>query len=362
MNARERFLKVCEFERVDHPPRWDCLGFWGQTVERWRQEGLPADVSPEQYFGMDPRPCIPVDAGFCHVPYRPAFEHKVLEEDDRTVTYTDSQGIVKRDRKGNAEVSFPQFLKFPCEGRADWESLLWRLDPSDPGRYPDWQELAPKLAGRQDAWGMLMCGGYGWPRNLFGEEHLAYMYYDDPVLMHEIMEFWEQFYKTIFSLTLPNVDIDYIYFWEDMAFKNGPLISPKMFEEFMFPHYQALIEHIRRLGVKHILVDSDGNNHVLLDLFADAGVNIFFPLEIAADMEPLAIREKYGRKLVLWGGIDKRALAVDKAAIKHELTRKVPRMIDSGGFIPAIDHSVPPDVPFDNYVYYTELLRELTAR
>ncbi len=39
MNARDRFLKVCNFEQVDHPPRWDCLGFWGATVERWRRAG-----------------------------------------------------------------------------------------------------------------------------------------------------------------------------------------------------------------------------------------------------------------------------------------------------------------------------------
>lgn len=362
MNVRDRFLKVCDFEQVDHPPRWDCLGFWGATVTRWRQEGLPADVSPEQYFGMDPRPDVGVNAGFCHVPYLPGFERRVLEEDDRTITYTDSQGIVKRDRKDSAELSFPQFLKFPCSERKDWESLTWRLDPSDPARYPDWASHRQKHANRDYALGMNICGGYGWPRNLFGEEHLAYMYYDDPGLLHEIMAFWEQFYKVIFERTLPNTDVDYIYFWEDMAFKNGPLISPNTFEEFMFPHYKALITHIRSLGVKHILVDSDGNNHVLLDMFVDAGVNIFFPLEIAADMEPVPIREKYGRKLVLWGGIDKRVLSKDKDAIKHELMRKVPQMMESGGFIPAIDHAVPPDVSFENYVYYTNLLRELTDR
>lgn len=362
MNARDRFLKVCNFEQVDHPPRWDCLGFWSSTVERWRREGLPQDVSPEEYFGMDPRPAVPVDCGLTHIPYRPPFEHRVLEEDERTVTYQDGTGIVKRDRKDAAELSMSQFLKFPVSSRQDWEDLKWRLDPAVPERYPDWRELRKQYASREVPLGLYICGGYGWPRNLFGEEHLAYAYYDDPVLIHDIMRFWLNFYTAVFDRTFPNIELDYVYIWEDMAFKNGPLIGPKTFSEFMLPYYKELVSSIRSHGVRHVLVDSDGDNRPLLDLFVEAGVNVFFPLEIAAGMEPLGIRENYGRKLVLWGGIDKRVLSKGRAAIECELMRKVPQMMESGGFIPAIDHSVPPDVPFENYKFYTERLRELTDR
>lgn len=362
MSARERFHKVSKFEQVDHPPRWDSLGFWSSTVERWWEEGLPRDVRPEQYFEMDPRDCIPVNSGFTTNPYCPAFEYRVLEEDDRTRTFIDAQGIVKRDRKDNAELSMSQFLKFPVSKRQDWENLKWRLDPATPERYPNWQELRQKYAEREFPLGMLICGAYGFPRNLFGEEHLAYMYYDDPALIHDIMEHWVWMYKGVFDRTLPNVDIDYVMIWEDMAFKNGPLIGPDMFKEFMLPYYKEVIGRIRSHGVEHVMVDSDGDNRPILDLFVEAGVNIFLPLEIAASMEPVEIRERYGRRLVLWGGIDKRVLSKDKAAIEHELKRKVPQMMDSGGFIPGIDHTVPPDVPFENYVFYTELLRELTSR
>ncbi|MDH7480402.1 MAG: uroporphyrinogen decarboxylase family protein [Armatimonadota bacterium] len=362
MNARERFLKICNFEQVDHPPRWDCLGFWNSTVQRWWQEGLPKGMRPEQYFEMDAWEFIPVDAGFTHNPYRPPFEHQVLEEDEFTITYRDGQGIVKRDRKDNAELSMSQFIEFPVSERKDWENLKWRLNPCDPERYPNWDELRKKIANRSNPVGMAICGGYGFPRNLFGEEKLAYVYYDDPALVHDIMEHWANFYIGIFDRTLPNVELDFVYIWEDMAFKNGPLIGPNIFREFMLPYYKEVIASIRSKGVTNIIVDSDGDNRPLLDLFIEAGVNVFFPLEIAAGMEPIPIREKYGRKLVLWGGIDKRVLAKGKAEIEHELLRKVPRLIDDGGYIPAIDHSVPPDVPFENYKFYIELLRKITER
>ena len=362
MTVRERFHAICNFEKVDRPPRWDCLGFWNATVARWRKEGLPPDVSPDQYFEMDPRLYLPVHIGLTGIPYHPGFEHRVLEEDERTVTYVDSQGIVKRDRKDNAELSFPQFLEFPVKTRADWEAMKWRLDPASPERYPDWAQVRKQFGDGQHPVGLFICGGYGWPRNLFGEERLAYAYYDDPEMMHDIMRFWAEFYKAMMDRILPNYDVDYVYIWEDMAFKNGPLIGPPMFEEFMLPYYKEVVARIKSHGVKWVLVDSDGDNRPILDLFVEAGVNIFFPLEIAANMEPIEIREKYGRKLVLWGGIDKRVLSKDKAAIEHELRRKVPQMMESGGFIPAIDHSVPPDVPFENYAFYTKLLREMTER
>jgi len=361
MTSRERFLKICNFEPVDHPPRWDCFGFWGATIERFRREGLPPDVPPEQFFGMDGWQMLPVESGVTHIPFRPFFEHKIIEENERTVTYTDGCGITKRDRKIGAEMSMSQFLKFQVSSRKDWEDLKWRLDPADPARYPDWAEMQANYANRTVPLALYICGGYGWPRNLLGEEQLAYTYYDDPGLMHDIMNHWMEFMKGICDRTLPNIECDFIYIWEDMAFKNGPLIGPKTFEEFMLPYYKEVISCMHSHGVRNIAVDSDGDNRPILDLFVEAGVNIFLPLEIAANMEPVEIREKYGRKLVLWGGIDKRALSKDKAAIKEELMRKVPQMMESGGFIPAIDHSVPPDVPFENYKYYTELLRGLTG-
>jgi len=362
MNSRERFLKVCNFEQVDHPPRWDCLGFWSATVERWWNEGLPRGVPPEQYFEMDRRENVPVNSGSTSCGYSPAFERQVLEEDERTITYRDGDGIIKRERKDGAEFSMPQFLTFPVSNRQDWEEIKWRLDPASPERYPDWEEVRNRYADRDFPLDVVICGAYGLPRNLLGEEHLAYMYYDDPGLIHDIAEHWVEFYKGIFDRTLLNQDVDCVLIWEDMAFKSGPLIGPKLFEEFMLPYYKEVISRIRSYGVQHVMVDSDGNNWQLLDLFVEAGVNVFLPLEIAAGMEPVEIREKYGRKLVLWGGIDKRVLSKDKAAIEHELMRKVPQLIDYGGYIPGIDHTVPPDVPFENYKFYTELLRELTAR
>lgn len=68
---------------------------------------------------------------------------------------------------------------------------------------------------------------------------------------------------------------------------------------------------------------------------------------------PQAWRRKFGRSLRLWGGVDKRELARGPAAISAHLREFIP-LIEEGGFIPTVDHTVPPDVPWDHFRRYLD--------
>jgi hypothetical protein len=85
-----------------------------------------------------------------------------------------------------------------------------------------------------------------------------------------------------------------------------------------------------------------------------------WPLERASDRDPLFIRQKYGHDLRLWGGVDKRELAKGKAAIDSHLLSLAPLIAD-GGFIPTVDHLVPPDVSLENFCYYMRQKKLLLA-
>jgi uroporphyrinogen decarboxylase len=114
-------------------------------------------------------------------------------------------------------------------------------------------------------------------------------------------------------------------------------------------------------GVRYVIVDSDGNTEPLLGLFMDAGVDAVWPLERASEgMDPYAIRRKYGKGLRLWGAVDKRELAKDRAAIDAHLRGLAP-LVEEGGFIPTVDHTVPPDVSLDNLRHYMDRKRALLA-
>jgi uroporphyrinogen decarboxylase len=148
-----------------------------------------------------------------------------------------------------------------------------------------------------------------------------------------------------------------IYFWEDMAYRAGPLISPAMFREFMLPRYRRITDLARRYGIDTVFVDSDGDVSKLIPLWLEAGINGVYPMEVAAGMDVVALRREYGRDLLMTGGIDKRVLAQDREAIDRELEVKVP-LAEQGGYISHIDHAIPHDVPYANFAYYWERKKE----
>jgi uroporphyrinogen decarboxylase len=79
-------------------------------------------------------------------------------------------------------------------------------------------------------------------------------------------------------------------------------------------------------------------------------------------MDGIALRKKFGKELILGGHIDKRAFLKGEDVLKEEVMRKVPYLCKTGGFFPGLDHAIPPDVPFENFKYFINLLREIAGR
>ncbi|MBI2447677.1 MAG: hypothetical protein HYV48_04005, partial [Candidatus Omnitrophica bacterium] len=110
-------------------------------------------------------------------------------------------------------------------------------------------------------------------------------------------------------------------------------------------------------GVDVVIVDCDGNINERVELWIEGGVNCMFTIEVAGGSDPIQIRDKYGDKVLLAGGVDKVALIKGKEAIREEIKR-IEKVVRMGGYIPHVDHRVPSDVSFDNYLYYLEVKRD----
>jgi uroporphyrinogen decarboxylase len=108
-------------------------------------------------------------------------------------------------------------------------------------------------------------------------------------------------------------------------------------------------------------VDSDGDCNELIPLWLECGVNGFWPLEVAAGNDAVALRKEYGNDAILAGNMDKRALVKGKEAIREEVTSKLPFLLESGGFFPSIDHLVPPDITLESYQYFINTMREVAG-
>ena len=368
MNNRERFHAMLSFQPVDHGFNHE-LGLWGQTLDRWHREGLPEDVTIGdfimgcEYFGIDRIGYLPLRV----VEMLPAFDEEVLEEDERYVTMRYADGhVTKALKEGTAHgtrMSMDQFLSFPVESRQDWTAIIRRYHSRSPARYPEWWDDVKRcLAGRDyplAATGNGCFGFYSFLRRLMGTERACTIFYDDPALAEDILEFLTDYLMQCLQKALSEIQIDYFNYFEDFAYVAGPLIGPNIFRQYLLPRYRRINNFLHTHGVKHIWLDSDGNTEVLIPLFIEAGITVHWPFERASNMDPLKIRKLYGHDLALAGGIDKRALAVSKQAIDDELYRHVPQLLDDGGYIPCLDHTAPPDIPLENFLYYLQVKRKL---
>jgi uroporphyrinogen decarboxylase-like protein len=358
LTNRERFCRLYDFEKVDRPTRWEAIGFWGQTVDAWKASGgLPADADVMEHYGLEPWPVVGGGLGTTTMSLSgPPVEARVVKEEGATHFWEDDLGKVWRTRCDGGE-SMPQWLRFPVESPADWtEKVKPRLDPSAHD-YGDLEERAEEFRGREDPVLFFAVGLYAFWRNFIGEVNLAYAFYDEPDMLHDMARKWLEMHCCCSPRIFETAHVDYVCYHEDMAFKNGPLIGPKLFDEFMAPYYRELIPLVRRLGQKRIMLDSDGNNGPLLRRFADLGFNGMYPFEVAAGYDIRTVRAEFP-DFFIWGGIDKRVLLAGKEAIEREVMEKVPPVWESGGFIPSVDHTVPP-CPQENFEYFLELLRGL---
>jgi hypothetical protein len=380
MNARERFINSMLFRPIDRPFRWETLGMWPETLERWFAEGLdpglklpqPTDegaLRADMYgrilvreFGFDRVDYLrdAVISGYTDTPFFPEFDLLELESDAATRVIQDRDGIIKREFILNGMSSMPQFLDYPVKTPADFHQLLPRLDPDHPRRLAaNWDQTCRFYARRDFPVGLTICGAYGHPRNLFGVEGLSVAYYDQPALLHEILEQWTDFYCRLAARVWSGIQFDFVLIWEDMAYKNGPLISPRLVKEFMLPYYRRLIDCVRALGCEIIIVDSDGDVRLLAPLFISAGVNALLPFEVQAGMDIREFRRQYGQNLALIGGLDKRVLPDGESAIEQELATHMLPVLETGGYIPCLDHTVPPNVSLSNFRTYLDCVRRM---
>jgi uroporphyrinogen decarboxylase len=178
--------------------------------------------------------------------------------------------------------------------------------------------------------------------------------------MHDIIETHADFLIEAVRPFLEQTSVDYIFLNEDLSMKNGPLLSPKTYRKFIFPRLKRVVEFYKSHSVRYVMIDTDGNPEVLIPYFLDAGIDGIWPMERTADQDPIRLRKKFGRSLRLWGGVDKRVLATTCEEIDAHLRFFIP-LIEEGGFIPTVDHTVPPDVPFQNFIYYMQRKQDLLA-
>ena len=219
------------------------------------------------------------------------------------------------------------------------------------------------MAGRKagDAGALLVVGipgGFDEPRQLMGEENLCVAYYEQPELVHDMLSTIGATSERVLDAVSRAVPVDQLSVHEDLAGKSGPLVGPAQIREFIRPYYRRVWDMLAVRGARIFQQDSDGNMDPVIPAFLDAGLTCMFPMEPAAGMDPVSVRERYPR-LAMLGGVDKHVLRRSKEAIRQELEYKLQPKMRAGGMVFGLDHRIPNGTPLEHYRYYVRTAREI---
>lgn len=373
MNYRENVNAILHYQPFEKMPIVS-FGYWGETVQKWADEGHITREKADGYcrYGDNSEAdrAIMKRLGFdfnwnsCYggnVGLYPAFDRKVLEQKaDGGQVIRDEQGLIVLVKPG--VVSIPAEIGTTLTDREVWEKeylprLQWEAERIDTSLF----ESLKDDSQRQLPVG-LHCGSLmGYMRNLLGVEELSYLYVDDPELYEEIANTLAGLcYQSVKAILETGGKFDYAHFWEDICYKNGPLVSPDGFRQIIGPHYRKITNLLKEHGVDIVSVDCDGWIDTLLPIWLENGVNTMFPIEVGTWNASIAPwREKYGKDLRGVGGMNKTVFARDYQAVDQEVERLRPLM-ELGGYIPCPDHRIAPDAKFENVQYYCEKMKSLT--
>lgn len=354
MNARESFQAIVSYRPADRIPLMVIDPYESLTVDRWHGEGVPDGVWPATLLNMDTSPSVHINLGPL-----PAFEKRRLSENSREYLETDELGCTVR-RIREAPAMYYGFLDHPVKTADDWKRYKERLNPASPGRLHPQPDKFVALANAATA--PVGLNLYPWFFRygfyLMGMERFLIAFYDEPDLIHDIFEHIARIAMATLKPVLKDARIDWACYSEDLAFRNGPHISPDLYREFWLPHQNPVTRMLHDAGIPIISLYTSGNCEALLPLALANGINCTWPCERNADMDPIALRRKFGRDLRLVGGVGHTCLTGGPAAIDAEVQRLIP-LAKEGGFIPMLDDMIPPEVPYENYRYCVESLRAI---
>ena len=370
MTNRERAMNILHYKPVDRMPAVH-FGYWGELLTEWADQGKiprelaegnwdssPKDRELDKLIGWDFNwnSCVGTANGL-----RPGFETKELEVlPDGSRRILTGTGIIEKVKPG--VTSIPSEDDYLLKDREAFETLYRPKMQFSPERVNT--EFFKTFNENRDMdipIALHLGSVMGQIRDMTSVMGMSYLMYDeDEDLFADIVDTYaEMQYQCVKAVLETGAKFDFAHYWEDICFKNGPLLSPEIFDELCAKHYKKRNDLCHQYGIDIISLDCDGVTGQIQDTWIKTGVNTLFPIEVGVwgdQFEPA--RKKYGLEQRGVGGMDKTAFRKDKAAVDAEIER-MKRLASLGGFIPCPDHRLMPGSKFELVQYYAEEIKKI---
>ncbi len=365
MTGLERVLCALRHEEPDRVPLSDNL--WTDTLVRFRREGMPQNVAPEEYFDYD--------ITHLSMDLSPRLDPAQLADEGDTLVIRDRYGYVVRKFRGKDRGM--QWLEHPLARKADWERIKARMivDLDGTSRldtepyfmrlspYPDWGEARRRFEAVRATGRFITVFAYGpheiaW--RLRGWERILMDTVEDPQFVADI-------YATVATLTIDTLQRaqeegirpDAYFMADDLAYTRAPFFAPAFYRGVLWPQHRRIGQYLQSQGLTYML-HTDGQVTDLIPDFIDAGVQVLQPLEAKAGLDVRDLKGRYPQ-MTWMGNIDMRRMSGDLAQIEEEVRNKVGAAKRGGGYIYHSDHSVPSEVSLANYEHLLACVRKVGA-
>ena len=356
MTGRERFNNQMHYKPFDRTVNME-FGYWEENFREWDifvKNGITNNWEADQFFNFDR-----MDGVGGNVWMHPGFEYKVVGETATTNIIQNGDGLLAEVPKDGHD-TIPHYVKSSINTHDDWKRVkAERFDLNHPDRKVDVEALKKAHPPTRDYPLGVSCGSMiGRIRDMLTFEGLAYACYDYPEMVEDMVETACVLVEQFLDQVLGRIDFDFATGWEDICFKNGPIVSVPFFRDVVAPRYERIGDKLHAHGIDLWYTDCDGDVRPILPFFLESGINCLFPFEVNSCCRPGELLDQYGRELRIMGGVDKIELAKGPDAIRKYLESLVP-YVERGGYIPFCDHRCPPNVRPEYYLYYLDLKEKM---
>ncbi len=356
MTDRERFNKQMHYQAVDRCFNME-FGYWNENFQQWPifiENGITDNDQADVFFNFDR--IVSLRGGIW---LNPPFEEKTVEETGTTRIIMNPDGLLA-EVPTDGHDTIPHYIKSSIVTPDDWKRVKaerFRLD--DPARKIDIESVKKAHPPGRDYPLGVGCGSMiGKVRDMLTFEGLAYACYDYPQMVEDMVETCCLLVENFLDQVLGQIDFDYASGWEDICFKNGPIVSVDFFRDVVTPRYKRIGDRLHAAGIDLWYTDCDGDVRPILPFLLEGGINCLFPYEVNSCAHPGELLDEYGKDLRIMGGFDKMELGKGPAAIKKYMESLVP-YVERGGYIPFCDHRCPPNVKPVDYLYYLDLKEQM---
>ncbi|MHB9130600.1 MAG: uroporphyrinogen decarboxylase/cobalamine-independent methonine synthase family protein [Armatimonadota bacterium] len=356
MTDRERFNNQMHYQPVDRCFNME-FGYWEENFHEWDifvDNGITNNWEADIFFNFDRVGMV----GGC-IGMNPPFESKVIDETETTLIMMNGDGLLAEvPRDGHDTI--PHYVKASIVTPDDWQRAKEeRFRRDDPKRIVDIEAQKKAHPTTREYPLGVWCGSMiGRIRDMLTFEGLAYATYDYPEMVEDMVETSCVLVEDFLDQVLPHIDFDYAAGWEDICFKNGPIVSVDFFNNVIVPRYKRISKRLHAHGIDLWYTDCDGDVRPILPGLLEGGVNCLFPFEVNGCAHPGELLREYDGVLRIMGGVDKIQLGHGQEAIKAYMETLVP-LVERGGYIPFCDHRCPPNVKPADYLYYLDLKEQM---